>query len=53
MVYISSIYKNGNKNEKYNGISITISLNSLYGRITKKRIEAKNGDIEEQFRFRG
>jgi len=54
MAFISSIYKKGNRQEcgNYRGISVTSSIGRLYGRILKKRIEAKIEEIEEQSGFR-
>lgn len=52
--YISSIYKKGNKKlcGNYRGLSVTSSMERLYGRVLKNRIEGHIKDFEEQSGFR-
>ena len=55
-VWISSIYKKGNKDngENYRGLSVTPTLSRVYGKIIKNRIETEFRDLEaeEQAGFR-
>lgn len=55
MVYMSSIHKKGNKDDcnNYREISLTSTINRLYGRVLWDLIEAEFEEEEEQCGFRG
>jgi len=53
VAYISSIHKKGSKKDcsNYRGISVTIVMSRLYGKILRDLIEEENKDEEEQTGF--